>query len=259
MKAIILAAGMGTRMKHHTSNMPKGMVKILDRTLIARQISILRDQKIDKISIVTGYKSEKINYPNINFYHNENYENTNMVESLMCAKNEFDDDIIISYADLIFSKSLVSRLIKSEIEIGVCVDPEWQNYWKYRYGNIDTDIESLSVNNNKITELGKPINSSLGLKYRYIGVNKFSINSLNTLLDFYENKKIKLQNWSNSGNDFFNGYMTDLLNELIGFGSVLTPVMCPKEWLEIDTDLDYQKIKNDIKTGTIKKYFSDTL
>ena len=59
MKAIILAAGMGTRMKHHTTNMPKGMVKILDKTIIERQISVLRDNKIYDISIVTGYNSEK--------------------------------------------------------------------------------------------------------------------------------------------------------------------------------------------------------
>ena len=92
MKAIILAAGMGTRMKHHTVNMPKGMVKILDKTLIERQISILRNQKIYDISIVTGYNSEKINFTDVNIYFNKNFYKTNMVESLMCAKKEFDDD-----------------------------------------------------------------------------------------------------------------------------------------------------------------------
>ena len=122
MKAIILAAGMGTRMKHHTTNMPKGMVKILDKTIIERQISVLRDNKIYDISIVTGYNSEKINYTDVNIYFNKNYYKTNMVESLMCAKKEFDDDIIVIYADLIFTSSLISKLVNTKLDVGVCVD-----------------------------------------------------------------------------------------------------------------------------------------
>ena len=259
MKAIILAAGMGTRMKHHTTNMPKGMVKILDKTLIERQISILRNQKIYDISIVTGYNSEKINFTDVNIYFNKNFYKTNMVESLMCAKKEFDDDIIVIYADLIFTSSLISKLVNTKLDIGVCVDPDWKNYWQHRYGRTDFDIESLFIKNNKIVELGKPISSSEKLDYRYIGINKFSIETLRLVLDFYENKKKNKETWKCSGKDFFNGYMTDLLNELSEIGIALSPIMCPKEWLEIDTDIDYEKIITDINNGDIKKYFSETI
>ena len=64
-----------------------------------------------------------------------------------------------------------------------------KNYWMHRYGSTDFDIESLFIKNNKIVELGKPISSSEKLDYRYIGINKFSIETLTLAMDFYEKKK----------------------------------------------------------------------
>ena len=62
MKAIILAAGVGSRMKKYTKLIPKGMIIINNKTIIERQIEILESVGINKIVIVTGYKSELINY-----------------------------------------------------------------------------------------------------------------------------------------------------------------------------------------------------
>ena len=115
MKAIILAAGVGSRMKKYTESLPKGMIKINRKTLIERQIQILDSVGINKIVIVKGYKSEMINYDRAEYYINDNYQNTNMVESLMCASCEYDDDLIITYADLIYTKDLIVFHIKKLI------------------------------------------------------------------------------------------------------------------------------------------------
>ena len=75
MKAIILAAGIGSRMKPLTNDKPKCMVKLLDETLVERQIKIFHSCDINDITIVTGYKSEVIDVPNVNYVNNANYEN----------------------------------------------------------------------------------------------------------------------------------------------------------------------------------------
>ncbi|MBR4530700.1 MAG: NTP transferase domain-containing protein [Lachnospiraceae bacterium] len=104
MKAIILAAGQGTRLKKYTENLPKGMLSFMDRTIIERQIALYRAAGIDRIIIVRGYAADKIAYEGVTYYDNEDYANTNMVISLLAAAPEFDDDVIVSYSDILFVK-----------------------------------------------------------------------------------------------------------------------------------------------------------
>ena len=51
---------------------------------------------INRIIIVSGYRAELFNYKNVKYYHIAEYKNTNMVESLMCASSELNDDVIIT-------------------------------------------------------------------------------------------------------------------------------------------------------------------
>ena len=95
MKAIILAAGQGTRLKKYTENLPKGMLEFAGRTLIERQIETYRKCGITDIIIVRGFAAEKITYQNVKYYENTDYADTNMVVSLMTARQEFNDDIIV--------------------------------------------------------------------------------------------------------------------------------------------------------------------
>jgi len=259
MKAIILAAGVGSRMKKYTKSLPKGMIKINGKTLIERQIRMLRTVGIKKIIIVTGFKYELINYKGVKYYHNENYKKTNMVESLMCGACEFDQNIIITYADLIYTPQLIKKLVDSKHLITVCVDPDWKNYWLHRYDQTETDLESLSINNGVITELGAYSKSSKGIHYRYVGALKFSLKIIPDIISIYNRKKELKNNWVKSGQDFLNGYMTDLLNEMIINDISLNPVMVGKQWLEIDTPTDYENLLRDYKTGKIGEYFSGSL
>ncbi len=96
MKAIILAAGQGTRLKKYTQNLPKGMLAFMGKTIIERQIEMYRKCGITDIIIVRGFAADKITYDGVKYYTNEDFANTNMVESLMAAKAEFDDDVIVS-------------------------------------------------------------------------------------------------------------------------------------------------------------------
>ena len=87
LKAIILAAGKGSRLGTLTDNIPKGMLKLFGKTLIERQIEIYQKCGIDDITIVTGYKSEIIDFSGINYVKNQDFATTNMNESLFCANH----------------------------------------------------------------------------------------------------------------------------------------------------------------------------
>ncbi len=179
MKAIILAAGQGTRLKKYTENLPKGMLSFQGKTIIQRQIEMYRACGIENIIIVKGYAGDKIDYPNVRYYVNEDYANTNMVESLMAAKAEFDDDIIVSYSDILFDKDMLLGMAAAEADFAVAVDENWEPYWQARYGRVDFDTESLSIDDHgNIIELGLEAPKLESIDARYVGLLKFSKNGL---------------------------------------------------------------------------------
>ena len=67
------------------------MVKLFGKSLLEWQLETYRSCDITDISVVKGYCSEKINFPNINYYYNKKFETTNMVETLFCAKEKLID------------------------------------------------------------------------------------------------------------------------------------------------------------------------
>ena len=85
---------MGKRMGPLTKDIPKGMVKLFGKSLLEMQIDIFKKCGIDDISIVSGYLAEKINFPSITYFKNENFSTTSGNESLYCAKQKLNDTII---------------------------------------------------------------------------------------------------------------------------------------------------------------------
>src|SRR3989344_8773976 len=152
MKAIILAAGMGTRLGKYTENLPKGMLNFADKPLIERQVETLRSCGITDISIVTGYMPDKINIQNIKYYHNQDYDKTNMVSSLFCAEKELNDDILVCYADILYEKKVIKKILSSKADIGITADDSYWDYWQSRLDNPQEDVESFVIKNNKEVE-----------------------------------------------------------------------------------------------------------
>ena len=109
MKVIILAAGIGSRLMPLTNDRPKCMVKLLGQTLIERQIKIFRSYDINDITIVTGYKNEVIDMPNVNYVNNPNYETTNMNESLFCALKPSNSSVLVHMVILYLTQKLCSK------------------------------------------------------------------------------------------------------------------------------------------------------
>ncbi len=241
MKALILAAGRGSRLSKYTTDRPKGMLKLGEKTLIEWQVEYFKNCSIKHIGIITGYMADKIDLPLYKF-HNKHYASTNMIESLMCARKFMDDDIIISYADIFFEPRLLRQLLESKAEISILADANWKKYWKFRYNTTEKDLESFEIDNNGcILSLGVKLNSSSGIKYRYVGLNKINKSALDKAFEIYDSQKTKKTNWTQSGNTFKQGYMTDWIHEMIRAGMDVKSVICHRGWYEIDTNEDYEK------------------
>ena len=98
MNAIILAAGEGTRLKRYTSDLPKGMLPFQGTPLIGHQLTCLRQAGIDRIAVVRGYRAMSIAFPEVHYFDNAQWACTNMVHSLLCAREWFDEAAVVKRA-----------------------------------------------------------------------------------------------------------------------------------------------------------------
>ncbi|MDO4556877.1 MAG: NTP transferase domain-containing protein, partial [Lachnospiraceae bacterium] len=120
MQAIILAAGMGKRLKELTQNNTKCMIKVNGITLIERMLHQIEKQKVKRIIIVVGYEGQKlidyigtldISTP-IVFVYNHIYDKTNNIYSLSLTRDYLcEDDTLLFESDLIFDDSVLSALV----------------------------------------------------------------------------------------------------------------------------------------------------
>lgn len=259
MKAIILAAGQGTRLKKYTENLPKGMLRFDGKTIIERQIEVYRRCGITDIIVVRGFAADKITYPDVKYYENADYANTNMVESLMAAKQEFDDDMIVSYSDVLFQESMLRGMMDRKDDFAVAVDTNWQEYWQARYGKIDFDTESLSLDeHDNIIELGLEAPRLEDIDARYIGLLKFSKNALKKIVEIHDRDYEAYQDrpWKQSGKTIRKAYMTDLLQAVIESGDSVRAVRFRNGWIEFDTNEDYETAVQWVENGTIGRFIS---
>ena len=85
-KALIVAAGLGSRLKKHTENLPKCMLDFGGQTLLQRQLNAYKKNEINDISLIKGYKKEKINYKEIKYFENTDFKNNNILNSIFYAE-----------------------------------------------------------------------------------------------------------------------------------------------------------------------------
>ena len=125
MKAIILAAGKGSRMGRLTKNTHKTLLKINGTSLLTKIVEDLRNLNIKDILIVTGYKSSLIKNHIKNkarYSYFSNYKNTNNLQSLLHVKNELNSSFICLFSDLFFDKKILSILKKDRKEICLAIN-----------------------------------------------------------------------------------------------------------------------------------------
>ncbi len=256
MKAMILAAGQGTRLKKYTENLPKGMLSFMGQTIIERQIEMYRKCGIENIIVVRGFAADKIGYEGVTYYTNEDYANTNMVESLMAAKSEFDEDMIVSYSDILFEEDMLRVMMKSEADFAVAVDDNWKMYWEKRYGKVDFDTESLALDaNDNIVELGLESPKLEDIDARYVGLLKFSKAGLEHIQAIMNEAYTEFEDkpWQQSGKPVRKAYMTDLLQAVIESGRPVKAERFCNGWIEFDTNEDYENACRWVEDGSISE------
>ena len=157
MKAIVLAAGKGSRMGKLTQNIPKPLVNVNGKSIIERQLSILKQNGILDIIIVTGPHHEKFNFKNVVCVNNLDYKKHDTLGSFMTARDYMNDEIITTYADQIFEEKIFKSMTEFTGDIGIAVDLDWEKNYVNRDQHPKSEAENVLINGNEILELRKNI------------------------------------------------------------------------------------------------------
>ena len=169
-KAMIIAAGMGSRLQPLTDDLPKCMLDFGGKTLLQRQIEAYNACGITDISVIRGYQKEKINYDGLRYYENPDFENNNILSSLFYAEQELDSHIVISYSDILFESHVVQRLLQSDHDISIVVDIDWRGYYVGRKDHPIEEAENVIFDaNNNVVEIGKILTDKHDVHGEFIG------------------------------------------------------------------------------------------
>lgn len=225
MKALILAAGMGTRLKPLTYVKPKSMVEVNGKPILFKQIDNLLENGIKEIIVIAGYKAEMIinainkSYDNIKIIINKDYDKTNnMYSAYLAMEYMYNNEFLLMNADVFFDTEVLRELLKRDYINSIVVEE----------GTYNDESMKVVCEDGRIIEISKKISEekSFGVS---IDVYKFSKEGSKIFYDkikeYIEDKK-DLSQWTEVA-----------LNEIL-FRVEFRPCPLKGRWIEIDTHDD---------------------
>lgn len=165
MQALILAAGMGSRLGKYTKDNTKCMLEINGETLIKQAMEKLNNVGITKLILVVGYKKDNLidhvgsRYKNIKIEYIENpiYSKTNNIYSLYLAKEKLaEDDTILLESDLLFEESILEKLLNDNRKSLAVVDKykSWMDGTSVTIDNEDRILNFFSKKSFRFQDVG---------------------------------------------------------------------------------------------------------
>jgi CTP:phosphocholine cytidylyltransferase-like protein len=220
MRAIILAAGMGTRLRPLTNDTPKSLVKVSGQPMLERQIEFLKEKGIEDIIVVTGYLQEKFEYLidkyNVKLLHNDKYDIYNNLYTMYLVR-EYLGDSYVTEADVYMRRNYFeNNLSRSTYFTGI--KDNFKGEWMLRFDENDKVFD---------IEIGD------GTDYILSGVSYWSIADG----EFIRNRIEEIMN----SDRFNNLYWDDIVRENIRNVDVYVKKIDSDDWFEIDSLEDLRK------------------
>ena len=180
--AVIIAAGLGMRLKDHFDLKPKGFLEIGNLPIIERSINILLKNNINKIIIGTGYMSEYFEklakkYSQIKCIKNKEYFTTGNVYTLYNMKDHINDDFLLLESDLIYEEKAIKSIL-SDPRDDIILASGWTYSGDEFYIEVDENYNLVNMSKNK-SKLNK-------LFAELVGISKISLNTFEKFCNWAE-------------------------------------------------------------------------
>ena len=255
MKAIIVAAGTGSRLGELAKDAPKSLLDVNGQSILERQISVLKKLGISDITVIIGPHTGKFTFKNISFIQDKNYLEHDILSSLMLARSIMYDDVIVSYGDVIFDEHVLQPLINFKGSIGLCIDLNWEKNYDGRKLELKQEATTVQIKNNMCTKIvdGRELAKSKikgNLKYsnyerqklgEFVGLMRLSKHGSTIFIKRYEELINSHIGSFHDAPSISQAYFTDMLQELIDNDIEILPIPVQGKWCEIDTIEDLKR------------------
>lgn len=229
MKALILAAGYGSRLGDATDGMPKGFIEIGGKPILDRQIEILEAAGIERVCLATGYRFEEFEKRygrRVDYRYNPFWDKGNNMVSFLFARDWLDGPFICMYADLLYEPAVMEAVLAAKGDIALAVDRS----------AIEAGHALVTVEAGSVRQVGTHVPPDKAYA-RFIGIAKFSAKGARDLLP-------EVEAAAKAGQ--LDKYYVVGVQRLMDRGYPVEPAdVSGKRWMEIDFPADLDRARRD--------------
>jgi phosphoenolpyruvate phosphomutase len=267
--AVILAAGFDPALMPLVADRPKPMLDVRGKTILERQVAMLRSCGVNDISVVRGYKKDSVAIPGIRYFDNDNFAESGEVASLFTAEKALKGRVLVLYGDVIMERSVIEKVIAAKADIAVSVDASFGRE-AHAHGNgngnghphdgkaegkTKTDLVKLAEapppilprgrfvseegTTVPVTAIGRTLKEAHG---EFSGILGLTSRGTDLVKKAYEQAKAAgLEAKFHESPSLRKAAMTDLVQELVRSKADVRGVLHWKGWMEVDSFDDYRR------------------
>ena len=241
---IVIAASRGGKLGDLTEDQPKCMVDIRGKPLLRRLVSTLKKGGVRNVTVVRGYKKEKIDLPSITTVDNDSYDTTGEAYSLSRALPHMEGDCILSYGDILFRRFILDALLASTADIVLAVDARGQGQDFHDAGR-KVDLVSCTrpfsgdyleeIEPTAVLKIGNDLSSN-EVHGEWIGLARTNARGSEIIREQLKvmEKAKKLETAT----------LLDLFSAILDAGHPITALYITGHWLDVDDAFDLAEARN---------------
>ena len=236
---MIIAAGRGSRLKSETDELPKTLVEVMGRPMLEWVLEAFAAAGLSRKDVVfiCGYRAEviKARYPEFTYVTNHDWQNNNILLSLLMARDYLRGGFVSSYGDIVYEGAVVKKLVESPADIALGCDTAWRRRYVGRTQHPEADAEKLRADGKRVIELSRNIPSERA-DGEFIGVMKLSPHGAAELVQAFDRAEQSFGGGQfREGRTFQKAYLIDLLAEMLEQGATMEREDTAGGYMEIDT------------------------
>ena len=197
---------------------------------------------VNDFCFIGGYQIDKVkrDYPHFSFRHNDNWENNNILLSLMYAEDAMQEGFVCCYSDILFTSDVVKRVLADPADIALSSDTKWLERYTHRTMHPPDDAEKVTVANGKVTRIHRGIEPKEA-HGEYTGIAKFTPKGAAQLREHFQAARKKFAGKPfREAVVFEKAYFILLLQEMIEAGVPMSHADTPGNYMEVDTQQDFE-------------------